>query len=291
MLALSYKLKYMKKTKVWFVTGASKGLGLSLTKQLLEQGYSVAATSRSKSSLIKEVGEHSKNFLPLQVDLENEESIREAIAQTLAQFNTIDVVVNNAGYGQLGTLEELSNEEARQNFDVNVFGLLNVIRNILPHFRTQRSGHVFNISSIGGFTAGFAGWGIYCATKFAVAGLTEALAAEVKSLGIKVTLVYPGYFRTNFLAKDSVKVPANPIADYEEARQSQKVHQNDINGNQQNDPEKAAKAFIKISELEQAPLHLFLGEDALSLAQQKIENVQTEISSWKELTISTAFAN
>lgn len=281
----------MQQTKVWFVTGASQGLGLTLVKELLQQGYKVAATSRSLDVLIKELGDPSGNFLPLQVDLGNEESIRQAVAKTISQLGSIDVLVNNAGYGHLGTLEELSDSEARQNFDVNVFGLLNVLRNILPHFRAQRSGHVFNISSIGGYMAGFPGWGIYCATKFAVSGLTEALAAEVGSMGIKVTLVYPGYFRTNFLTKNSLKVPANPITEYEEARRSQDMHQNEINGNQSNDPQKAAEVLIRVSEQEQAPLHLFLGEDALGMARQKIEQVQTEISNWQELTLSTAYAS
>lgn len=281
----------MQQTKVWFVTGASQGLGLTLAKELLEQGNKVAATSRNLEALNKELGETSANFLPLQVDLGNEENIRQAIAKTLSHFGSIDVLVNNAGYGHLGTLEELSDREARQNFDVNVFGLLNVTRHILPHFRAQRSGHIFNISSIGGYFAGFAGWGIYCATKFAVSGLTEALAAEVKSFGIKVTLVYPGYFRTNFLTKGSVKTPANPIAEYTEARQSEVMHEKEINGNQQNDPVKAAEVLIRVSQEEQAPLHLFLGEDALNMAQQKIEQVQAEISTWKELTVSTAFAD
>jgi NAD(P)-dependent dehydrogenase (short-subunit alcohol dehydrogenase family) len=281
----------MKQSKVWFVTGASQGLGLTLAKELLEQGNKVAATSRNLEALNKELGETSANFLPLQVDLGNEENIRQVIARTLSHFGSIDVLVNNAGYGHLGTLEELSDSEARQNFDVNVFGLLNVTRNILPHFRAQRSGHIFNISSVGGYFAGFAGWGIYCATKFAVSGLTEALAAEVRSFGIKVTLVYPGYFRTNFLAKGSVKTPADPIAEYTEARQSQDMHENEINGNQQNDPVKAAEVLIRVSQEEHPPLHLFLGEDALNMAQQKIEQVQAEISTWKELTVSTAFAD
>lgn len=281
----------MQQTKVWFVTGASQGLGLTLVKELLQQGNKVAATSRNLEALNKELGETSANFLPLQVDLGNEENIRQSIAKTLSHFGSIDVLVNNAGYGHLGTLEELSDSEARQNFDVNVFGLLNVTRNILPHFRAQRSGHILNISSIGGYFAGFAGWGIYCATKFAVSGLTEALAAEVKSFGIKVTLVYPGYFRTNFLSGNSLKVPAHPITEYEEARRSQDMHQNEINGNQSNDPQKAAEVLIRVSELEQTPLHLFLGEDALDMARQKIEQVQAEISTWKELTVSTAFAD
>ncbi len=281
----------MENKKVWFVTGASKGLGLTLVKKLLSEGYKVAATSRNSSALVKEIGAQSADFLPLEVDLMNESSVKKAIETTLDHFKTIDVLVNNAGYGQLGTLEELTDKEARTNFDVNVFGLLNVIRSVMPHFRTAKSGHIFNISSIGGYNGGFAGWGIYCATKFAVAGLTESLAAETKAFGIKVTLVYPGYFRTDFLAKGSIAMPSNSIAEYEEARQSQALHQNQIDGNQPGDPEKAASALIQMSLEEKPALHLFLGEDAYDLANQKIDFVKLDLESQKQLTLSTAFNN
>jgi NAD(P)-dependent dehydrogenase (short-subunit alcohol dehydrogenase family) len=279
----------MESKKIWFVTGASKGLGLTLVKKLLSEGYQVAATSRSINALVKEIGEQSENFLPLEVDLVNESSVQKAIETTLNHFKKIDVLVNNAGYGQIGTLEELSDKEARANFDINVFGLLNVIRHVMPYFRSAKRGHIFNISSIGGYNGGFAGWGIYCATKFAVAGLTESFAAETKTFGINVTLVYPGYFRTNFLSKESAAVPANPINAYEEARQSQEFHQNQLDGNQQGDPEKAAAVLIQISQDEKPPLHLFLGQDAYDSAYQKIETIKTELEGSKQLTLSTAF--
>lgn len=279
----------METKKVWFVTGASKGLGLILVQKLLAQGYNVAATSRDINSLIKEVSAASDQFLPLEMDLVTETSVQDAVAKTISHFKTIDVVVNNAGYGQIGTLEELSDEESRRNFDVNVFGLLNVIRNTMPHFRTNRSGHFFNISSIGGYHGGFPGWGIYCSTKFAVSGLTEGLRAEAKAFGVKVTLVYPGYFRTSFLTADSMGLPKNPIADYEEARQSVLAHQNEINGNQPGDPEKAVEALIQISKEQNPPLHLFLGEDAYNMANAKIEEVEADLEAWKAMTIATNF--
>ena len=279
----------METKKVWFVTGASKGLGLILVQKLLREGFRVAATSRDINSLIKEVSAASDQFLPLEMDLVTESSVHEAVAKTISHFKTIDVVVNNAGYGQIGTLEELSDEEARQNFDVNVFGLLNVIRNTMPHFRANRSGHFFNISSIGGYHGGFPGWGIYCSTKFAVSGLTEGLKAEAKAFGVNVTLVYPGYFRTSFLSSDSMGLPKNPIADYEEARQSVLTHQNEINGNQPGDPEKAVAALIQISKEKNPPLHLFLGEDAYNMANAKIEEVEADLEAWKAMTITTNF--
>jgi NAD(P)-dependent dehydrogenase (short-subunit alcohol dehydrogenase family) len=278
----------MEDQKVWLVTGASKGLGLTLVKQLLNKGYKVAATSRSITDLNSAVGA-SADFLPLAVNIKEESSVTAAIAETISRFGRIDVIVNNAGYGLTGSLEELSDQEARENFDVNVFGSLNVIRAVMPHLREQRSGHIFNIASIGGFTGSFPGFGIYCATKFAVHGFTESLAAEVKAFGIKATVVSPGYFRTNFLAPDSLNVPKNEIQEYKDVRDVQNAHQNDINGNQQGDPEKGVAAIITIAEAPEAPLHLFLGQDAYDAAYQKMEAVKQDLETWKALSTSTGF--
>lgn len=274
--------------KVWLVTGASKGLGLSLVKRLLNEGYKVAATSRTVESLEKEVGT-SANFLPLEVNVTDEKSVSNAISKTLETFGTIDVVVNNAGYGQLGTLEELNDKEARQNFDTNVFGLLNVMRNVMPHLRNKKSGHIINISSIAGFLGAFPGWGIYNATKFAVAGLTEAFSAEATSLGIKATIVYPGYFKTNFLLQGSLRLAENPIAEYKEARNLEVVHDTQIIGNQPGDPEKAALAFIQLAESENPPLHFFMGSDSFGMANNKIGILQSELSANETFSKSTDF--
>ncbi|MCL4639516.1 MULTISPECIES: SDR family NAD(P)-dependent oxidoreductase [Olivibacter] len=274
--------------KVWLVTGASKGLGLSLVKKLLAQNYRVVATSRNIQSLIAEVGEVSDVFLPLEVRLTDNEHVKEGIAKSIAHFGQLDVIVNNAGFGQIGTLEELTDEEARNSFDVNVFGSLNVIRNAMPYLRKNRSGHIFNIASVGGFSGAFPGWGIYCATKFAVVGFTESLAEEVKGLGVHATVVYPGYFRTDFLAKGSVKTPQHTIEEYEAARQSQQAHLSDINGNQPNDPEKAAEVLIAISKEEKPPVHLFLGSDAYDIVYKKVDFITSEVEQWKSYTLSTA---
>lgn len=275
--------------EAWFVTGASKGLGLALAKKLLERGRRVAATSRGERGLVEAVGKRSERFLPLEVNLSDEQSTSAAIRETVAAFGEIGVVVNNAGYGQLGTLEELSDREARANFEVNVFGALNVIRAAMPVLRRQRAGRIFNISSVGGYTANFPGGGIYCATKFALAALTESLAAEAKSFGIRATIVYPGYFRTSFLAEGSISYAENPIADYEEARASDEFHQNEMNGNQAGDPEKAAEVMIRIASEENPPLHLFLGADAYGLANSKIAQVQDDMKRWEALATSTDF--
>jgi len=279
----------MGNNKVWFVTGASKGLGLELVKKLLAEGFKVAATSRSESSLIKELGNVSENFLSLEMDLVDEKSVKNAIDKTVNHFKTIDVLVNNAGYGLLGALEELTDAEARKNYEVNVFGLLNVIRHTAPILRANQSGHIFNISSIGGYYGEFPGWGIYCSTKFAVAGLTESLAAEIKPFGVHATIVYPGYFRTDFLKDSSLLLPENPIEEYKEVRQSENAHKEGINGNQPGDPVKLAEALIKVSQDQNPPLHLFLGEDAFNMANQKIASVQGELGQWKEVSVGTNF--
>ncbi|WP_312768964.1 SDR family oxidoreductase [Epilithonimonas sp.] len=279
----------MSTKKVWFVTGASKGLGLTLVKKLLAEGYSVAATSRNVSELQKVISEESSTFIPLEVDLVNENSVSEAISETIEKFGKIDIIVNNAGYGQLGTLEELTDKESRQNFDTNVFGSLNVIRKSMPYFRAQKSGSIFNIASIGGLSGEFAGWGVYCATKFAVVGFTEALAAEVKEFGVNATVIYPGYFRTDFLTGGSLRTPENEIDAYTTARQLQEAHEKDINGNQPGSPEKAAVALLELAAMENPPVHLVLGSDAFQMANNKLSTLQNEISDFKTLSISTDY--
>ncbi len=277
------------KKKTWFVTGASKGLGLSLVKTLLYEGYSVAATSRNISELQKAVGTNSTQFLPLAMSLTDEQSVKKAVDATVKQFGSIDVIVNNAGYGLVGAVEELSDEESRTNFDVNVFGSLNVIRQALPQLRKQKSGHIFNITSIGGFTGAFPGFGIYCATKFAVHGFSESLAEEVKPFGIKVTIVSPGYFRTNFLESSSLAVPADEIKEYKNVRESQLTHQQSYNGNQPGSPDKASTVMIKVAESNEELLHLFLGKDAYGIAETKIKAVEKDMEAVRELATATDF--
>lgn len=279
----------MSTKKVWFVTGASKGLGLTLVKKLLSEGYSVAATSRNIAELQNVISDENSTFLPLEVDLVNENSVSEAVSKTIEKFGNIDVVVNNAGYGQLGTLEEISDLESRQNFDTNVFGSLNIIRKTMPYLREQKSGFIINIASIGGLTGEFAGWGIYCATKFAVVGFTEALAAEVKEFGVNATVVYPGYFRTDFLTGGSLRTPKTEIEEYTAARQLQVAHEKDINGNQLGSPEKAAIALIELAEMQNPPVHLVLGSDAFQIAGNKLNVLQNEISDFKTLSTSTDY--
>jgi len=276
------------KGKTWFVTGASQGMGLVLVRQLLAEGYNVAATGRAIATLKKAVGGSSPQFLPLEVDLVNEGSVAAAVSSAISQFKSIDFLVNNAGYGLIGGIEETSNQEVQANFDVNVFGLLNVTRAILPHMRAAKSGHIFNISSVFGLIAG-AGWGIYCGTKFAVEGLSEALAQEIKPFGIKVTIIEPGYFRTNFLNSGSVITPKNPLPAYAEIAEDRRKHTEDMPGTQLGDPQKAAEAMISLATAKETPLRLLLGSDALQFANYKIQMLQTEMEANKGITLSTDF--
>ncbi|HEY8927664.1 MAG TPA: SDR family NAD(P)-dependent oxidoreductase [Mucilaginibacter sp.] len=277
----------MENSKVWFVTGASKGFGLSLVKQLLASGQKVAATSRYVASLVKAAGDVSENFLPLYVNLADEKSVAEAVETTINTFNRIDVVINNAGYGIGGSIEELTDEEARESFDVNVFGTLNVIRAVLPQMRQQMYGHIINISSIAGI-APASGWALYAATKYAVIGLSEVLADDVKEFGIKVTVVAPGAFRSSFLAPESLVVTQNPIDAYQNVRASHARYMQ-MDGSQAGDPEKAAAAMIQIANDDDPPLHLLLGEDAYNRAMTKLGALDKEFRMYEELSKSMAY--
>lgn len=271
----------MEKQKVWFITGAARGVGFSLARQLLARGDFVAATSRTQQSLHEAFDKENTQLLPLEVDLRSEASVQSAIEETIARFGRIDVVVNNAGYGQYGTLETLSDSELRSNFDVNVFAPLHVLRHVLPHLRERRRGHIFNIASIVGFQGGYAGWGSYVASKFALAGLTEALAAEVAELGITATVVYPGPVRTGFLSGTSLKTAANTPEEYRAAQASLELHLNELDGKQAGDPEKLALLMIQAASVSEPPLHLFSGKIAHQLAREKINAVSRDLAQWQ----------
>jgi NAD(P)-dependent dehydrogenase (short-subunit alcohol dehydrogenase family) len=278
----------MNNSKVWYITGSSQGLGLTLVKKLLENGYRVAATSRNAQALKKAVGViDTGSFLPLAVDLNNVDSIDDSIQQTLAAFGHIDVVVNNAGYGMAGTVEEITEQEIRNIFDVNVMATIDVIKSVLPVMRKQRSGYIINIGSVAGF-AGAPGWAVYSATKAAVAAFTEVLALDLKEFGIKVTVVEPSGFRTGFLAKNSLSYTESRIEGYQAVKETQKRYLAG-DGKQPGDPEKASVIFIELAESEQPPLHLYLGEDAYNRAFGKLEAMTAEIKEWKSTTISADY--
>jgi short-subunit dehydrogenase len=276
------------KTKTWFITGASKGFGLSLVKQLLAKGQNVAATSRNLAELVIAVGSTADNFFPLEVDLTNEDSVGCAMHKTKKAFGSIDVVINNAGYGIGGSIEELTDDETHANFNVNVFGTLNVIRMVMPYMRYQQSGHIINISSIAGFAPG-TGWSVYAATKFSIEGLSTVLAEDVREFGIKVTVVAPGAFRTSFLTPESLTIAKNPMEEYTAVRASHGKYLQ-MDGQQAGDPEKAAAAIINVAYQENPPLHLLLGADAYDRAMAQLEKLEKEFRFNEELSRSMAYS-
>lgn len=278
----------MQTSKVWYITGASQGLGLSLVKQLLATGYRVTATSRNAGLLQEAAGIIDKTrFLPLTVNLANPDSIDDSIRQTIAAFGRIDVVVNNAGYGMAGTVEESREQDIRNIMEINVVAAIEVTKRILPLLREQGSGYIINIGSVAGF-AGAAGWAIYSATKAALAAFSEVLALDVAEFGIRVTVVAPAGFRTGFLTENSLTYAAPQIAGYEAVRKTQERYLA-MNGRQPGDPEKAAAIFIALAERPDPPLHLFLGADAYHRAARKIADMSAELEQWKETTIAADF--
>ncbi|VEH21609.1 3-oxoacyl-[acyl-carrier-protein] reductase FabG [Chryseobacterium nakagawai] len=280
------KIEFMNHTKTWYITGASKGMGFSVVKKLLEKGYKVAATSRTLAAFegLKDGGE---NFLPLEVDLKDEKSIARSIERTIEKFGQLDVVVNNAGYGLGGAIEELDGKEIEDNFQINFFAVVKVIQQVLPYLRNQRSGHIINISSIAGFAPGL-GWSIYSAAKFAVTGLSEALANDLKPLGINVTAVLPGWFRTHFAKPDSIAFSQNQIKEYEFLRTAyQKM--DEMDGKQLGDPDQLADAFIELIAARNPPALLFLGSDAFQRAENKMTHMAAQLKEWEHLSFSTDF--
>jgi NAD(P)-dependent dehydrogenase (short-subunit alcohol dehydrogenase family) len=273
----------------WFVTGASRGLGLELVRQLLDAGHRVAATTRSTDRLRDGLGATNLDqLLALTVDLADEQAVAGAIGETVTRFGGLDVVVNNAGYGFLAAVEEVSDQAARELFDVQIFGVWNVLRAALPVMRTQQHGHIINVSSILGLTS-FPGWGLYCAGKYALEGLTESLAAEVGDLGIKVNLVEPGYLRTDFLQPSSLALPAEHTDGYIAIRDMTAAHLA-MSGQQLGDPAKAAAAIIEVAATGTAPLHQILGSDSYDLARARITGLTADLEAAHALAVTTDIA-
>lgn len=273
--------------RVWLITGASRGLGLSITEAALAHGDGVIATARNAKSITKRLGEKA-GLLALDLDVTDERQISFAIETAIATFGRIDVLVNNAGYGMSGAIEEASPEEIRHIYDTNVFGVLNVTRAVLPHMRKQRSGHVISISSAGGYRS-FPGHGIYCSTKFAVEGISEALYGELAPLGIRVTVVEPGFFRTDFLEDTSVVESHKVIEDYDSTSGEARRSVNLYNRQQAGDPAKLAQAMLTLVAVENPPQRLQMGTDALAMVEAKNAVVQQEMTAWRELSASTNF--
>jgi NAD(P)-dependent dehydrogenase (short-subunit alcohol dehydrogenase family) len=271
--------------RVWFITGASRGFGALIAEQALAAGDAVVATARDPATVTTRLGSHER-LLAVRLDVTKEDEAHAAVGAAVKKFGRIDILVNNAGYGLLGAIEEASADETQKLFGTNVFGLLGVTRAVLPHMRRQHAGHIINLSSVGGY-AGFPGWGVYGATKFAVEGISEALAGEVAPLGIHVTVVEPGFFRTDFLDDSSLSRTAQQIEDYRETVGKTRAHAADVNHGQRGDPRKLATAFIALVNAKNPPLRLPLGSDTVERIEAKNSHVAKELATWRTLSTST----
>lgn len=276
----------MSENKVWFITGTSAGIGRELAETALEKGYKVVATARKPEVLQDLAEKYPETVLTLKLDVTNKNDIAEAINKTIEKFGRIDVVVNNAGYGLLGAVEEPGDEQIRQQFETNFFGVTNVVREVLPTLRSQKSGHIINVSSGLGFFA-FPSYGYYSATKFAVQGLSEALAQEVAPLGIKVTIAEPGGTKTDFI-KGVVQPESVLPEDYPSTTNLFELFGNN-QGLQLSDPRRVAEVLIEVAETENPPLHLPLGEDSYNGIQNQLDKISKEISEWRETSIDTGY--
>ncbi|KVG72189.1 oxidoreductase [Burkholderia ubonensis] len=274
--------------RVWFITGASRGIGALIAEAALADGNAVVAAGRHVPAIVERLGE-SVALLPVELDVTDEAQAKAAVQAAVEKFGRVDVLVNNAGFGLLGAVEESADKDVRRMYDTNVFGLLNVTRAVLPTMRANRSGHVINISSIGGYRAA-AGFGVYSSTKFAVEGITEALHAELKPLGVHATVVEPGYFRTDFLDASSLVVASDVIDDYDETSGAVRRKAVQMNHNQPGDPVKLAAAMIALVDAPNPPLRLPLGTDTLAAIAAKNAYVAQETETWKALSASTDFA-
>lgn len=272
---------------VWFITGCSTGLGRSLADAVLDRGWRAVVTARDPRSIADIVARREDRALGLALDVTDTQQIDQAVAAAQETFGHIDVLVNNAGYGYLAALEEGEDNEIRALFDTNVFGLVDVTRGVLPGMRSRRHGHIVNISSLGGLAA-FGATGYYHATKFAVEGLSESLAAEVSPLGINVTIVEPGAFRTNW-SGPSMRQSATRIDDYADTAGARRKSTLDTYGHQPGDPDRAAAAIIEAVQSKNPPLRLLLGKVALDVALARLETLRTDFTAWRDITLSADF--
>ena len=273
--------------RVWFITGASTGFGRILAEQVLANGDKVVATARKPEQIADLTQNHPETAVALALDVIDSNAVEIAVDSAIRQFGRIDVLVNNAGYGLAGAIEEAIEDEYMPVFETNLFGLVCVTRTVLPHLRKQRSGHIVNLSSIGGLIA-MPGWGYYNASKFAVEGFSEALAGEVAPLGIHVTLIEPGAFRTDFLGRSGVEAHQR-IADYDETAGKTRQYFHDQAGKQPGDPARAAAAIIAVVHAENPPRHLVLGKMAFNRMTQRLDQWKQDLEAWRETSLGADF--
>ncbi|MGE5504052.1 MAG: oxidoreductase [Actinomycetota bacterium] len=276
----------MTDTPVWLITGCSTGFGRDLVRAALARGHRVVATARNPASLDEFVAD--PKALATRLDVTDPAQVAAAVKQAEDRFGRVDVLVNNAGYGYLAAVEEGEDDEVRAMFEANVFGLIAMTKAVLPGMRARRRGHVVNISSMGGLV-GFPGIGYYNATKFAVEGLTEALAKECAQLGIKATVVAPGPFRTDWAGR-SLKVTKTAIADYADTAGARRAAIQGYSGTQPGDPARAARAIVDLVEMPNPPIHLVLGKVAYDTVEAKLADLAREMAAWRTLALDTDFS-
>ncbi len=269
--------------RVWLVTGASRGFGRALCDAVLARGDRLVATARGRDFVERFAREHPE-ALAVTLDVTDPAQAGAAVDQALGRFGRLDVVVNNAGYGHFGAVEELTEDELRGQLEVNLFGVINVTRAVLPALRRQRSGHLVQMSSLNG-VEGMVGAGYYCAGKFAVEGLSESLAGEVAHLGIRVTIVEPGPHRTGFASPEAARV-ADPIEDYAESVGRVRQAFADLDGAQPGDPARAAQAIVEAVDADDPPLRLPLGQMALDHIRARLGGQLEELARWERLSAS-----
>lgn len=279
----------MNSPKTWFITGASRGFGLEIAKAALSAGDRVVATVRKQPETLAATLKHP-NLRVVVLDVTKADQVEAAIEQAISEFSRIDVLVNNAGYGLLGAVEEATEAEINRQFETNVFGLLRVTRAVLPHMRRQQAGHIINVSSLFAYQASVPGFGLYSASKYAVEGLSEGLALEVKPLGIHVTSLAPGLFSTDFLAGDSYVAAARQLPAYDATVGQIRVAANTIHGNQPGSPAKLAQVVLQLAYSPAPPLHLPVGTDALAAYRSKVAAMDAEVGAWESVSTSTDWA-
>ncbi len=272
---------------VWFITGCSTGLGRALAQRVLEHGHRAVVTARRTDQISDIVADYSANALAVALDINDHAQVDAAIAQAGEQFGGIDVLVNNAGYGYLAAVEEGDEQDIRDMFETNFFSLAALIRKVLPGMRARKSGHIINISSVGGLV-GAASSGFYNATKFAVEGLSDALAKEVEPLGIRVTAIEPGPFRTDWAGR-SLKQAKHPIAAYADTAAARRAQITSYSGKQAGDPVRAADAIIKVVESDDPPHNLILGKNGLDRVRAKLAALMQSIDDWEDVTLSADY--
>ena len=274
--------------KVWFITGASRGLGVEFAKAALRAGDRVVATGRNAAAVQAALGSATAELLCLDLDVTDDTGTQQAVKRAVSKFGTIDVLVNNAGYGHLGFFEEATDADIRAQYDTNVFGLFSVTRAVLPVMRKAGKGHIFNLSSAAGIRGQeFAS--IYCSSKFAVEGFSEALAAEVAPFGIAVTIVEPGPFRTDFLTRESLRFSGTSVADYDERRERTQAAFETRNGKQPGDPVRLADALVKLANEPKPPMRFIGGKFALDVMDKKLERVRADIDGWRNVSAATDY--